>query len=169
MHSLKPRTAASATNTHHEKLRPFQHDAARMAEIRRRLGREMPGAPLGRMSDEQVLRTYRHHVEKWLAAEQAGARRRRAVGLGSASEEATAAAPAAEERMKEATKTFFAIEAVNARGEAVPDLRYRVKLADSSVREGRLDDKGCARLNGVPEGSCALSFPDLNEGDWKLG
>lgn len=164
----KPKpNSQNAPNAHHN-LRPIKHDAFRMSEVRRRLGRELPGVPLARMTDEQILRAYHHRIEHWQAAEHAGKRRLRGADLGSASGEAAPAEPE-EAPMRENTKTFLAIEAVNPRGEAVPDLKFKVKLSDGSTRDGKLDDKGCARLTGIPEGTCDLSFPDLNEGDWALG
>lgn len=42
--------------------------------------------------------------------------------------------------------------------------KYRLKLADGSVREGRLDASGRARIDGIDPGVCEVTLPDL---DWE--
>lgn len=44
-------------------------------------------------------------------------------------------------------------------GEPMADEAYEVQLADGSVRSGTLDANGCAYLDGLPAGSCAVKFP----------
>lgn len=39
--------------------------------------------------------------------------------------------------------------------------RYRIELPDASVREGKLDGNGRVRLEGIPAGTCKVTFPDL--------
>lgn len=51
--------------------------------------------------------------------------------------------------------------------EPVPNVRYRVELPDGSLREGRLDAKGRARITGIAPGTCLVSFPDLDEREWR--
>ena len=36
-----------------------------------------------------------------------------------------------------------------------------------SNREGTLDEKGLARVEGIPEGSCKVTFPDLDKDAWE--
>ncbi|EYF07213.1 hypothetical protein [Chondromyces apiculatus] len=45
--------------------------------------------------------------------------------------------------------------------------RYRVELPDGSVREGRLDARGAARLAGIDPGTCQVSFPDFDGKRWR--
>ncbi len=44
--------------------------------------------------------------------------------------------------------------------------RYRIELESGEVVEGTLDDQGKARIDGVPEGSGTITFPDIDEGQW---
>jgi hypothetical protein len=41
--------------------------------------------------------------------------------------------------------------------------RYRVTLPDGKVKEGKLDDRGCVRVDGVAPGECEIEFPDLDD------
>jgi hypothetical protein len=52
-------------------------------------------------------------------------------------------------------------------GEPVPGERFRVKLADGSIIEDTLDDKGYKRVEGVEPGSAQVCFPDIDAADWK--
>jgi len=47
--------------------------------------------------------------------------------------------------------------------------RYRVTAPDGTVREGMLDDQGKARVEGLAQGTCQVSFPDLADDDWAPG
>jgi len=49
----------------------------------------------------------------------------------------------------------------------VPFQRYRVELPDGTVHEGQLDADGKARLEGVAAGDCKVTFPDLDEAEWR--
>lgn len=44
--------------------------------------------------------------------------------------------------------------------------RYRVRLPDGSVAEGILGFDGILRLEGIDEGTCEVSFPDLDASSW---
>lgn len=44
--------------------------------------------------------------------------------------------------------------------------RYRVELADGSVRQGMLDANGMAAFPGIDPGTCHVSFPDFHAPDW---
>jgi type VI secretion system secreted protein VgrG len=44
--------------------------------------------------------------------------------------------------------------------------RYRIELPDGSIRQGRLDANGKARLEGIDPGTCKVSFPDLDASSW---
>ncbi|WP_437669256.1 hypothetical protein [Sorangium sp. So ce131] len=51
----------------------------------------------------------------------------------------------------------------------VPFKKYRIELPDQSVREGLLDEKGKALLQGIPPGVCKVSFPQFHGDDWQAG
>jgi hypothetical protein len=60
------------------------------------------------------------------------------------------------------------IELVGEDDSPVPGERYRVVLPDRSIREGRLDSRGCATLLNIPSGPCKVTFPNLDEEAWEL-
>lgn len=45
--------------------------------------------------------------------------------------------------------------------------KYRIELPDGSTREGMLDDKGLARIDGIDPGDCQVTFPEYHGPDWK--
>lgn len=68
-------------------------------------------------------------------------------------------APPGGEKQKE--KTWVAFEVLDETGKPVAGARYRLTLPDGASREGRLDARGAARVDGIAEGQCVLSFPEL--------
>jgi hypothetical protein len=73
---------------------------------------------------------------------------------------------AAREEEPEELPAFLAIELVDAEGKPVPNARYRVTATDGSVKEGRLDADGRARVEPIPPGLCRVAFPALDSGAW---
>ena len=63
-------------------------------------------------------------------------------------------------------RTWIAIELVDQDGEPVGGARYRVEVPNGAAREGTLDSKGYARIEGIEPGTCEVSFPRYD--DWKL-
>ena len=63
-------------------------------------------------------------------------------------------------------QTFLAIELKDTLGNPVPNERYRIKLPDGSIQEGRLDANGRARVDGIDPGSAQISYPDMDADDW---
>jgi len=51
----------------------------------------------------------------------------------------------------------------------VPFARYQVTLPDGSVREGKLNEEGWARIEGVDPGTCQVTFLDLDAREWRQG
>ena len=62
--------------------------------------------------------------------------------------------------------SWIEIELVDDKGKPVPGERYKVTLPDDSVKEGTLDDKGRARLDGCDPGTCKVTFPQLDGRSW---
>jgi hypothetical protein len=115
-------------------------------------------AHLPATSDVQVVRELKRDFESGALVVLASERRR-------AREQPPAEAPA-EERPAEAfpdpTLTWIEIELVDDTGAPVGNKPYRVELPDGLVREGRLNDAGFARLDGIVAGDCKVSFPTLD-------
>jgi hypothetical protein len=66
------------------------------------------------------------------------------------------------------TTTWIAIQLRNKKGEAVAFKRYRIELPDGSRREGMLDAKGLAGVDGIAEpGMCQVSFPEFDATEWR--
>ncbi len=65
----------------------------------------------------------------------------------------------------EKEKSWIDIHLADEEGHPVPEAKYRIELADSSVIEGNLDKEGKAHIEGIDPGSCHVTFPDLDE--WK--
>ncbi len=63
--------------------------------------------------------------------------------------------------------TWIEIELYDTADRPVTGQRYRITLPDGSTREGRLDGRGFARIDGIDPGTCRVTFPDLHKGDWK--
>jgi hypothetical protein len=63
--------------------------------------------------------------------------------------------------------TYIGIELVDMAGHPVPNERYVITLPDGSRHEGRLDGSGQAKIDGIAEGDCAISFPMLDEECWE--
>ncbi len=68
---------------------------------------------------------------------------------------------------KEVEITWVEIELKDKKGNPVPNEDYEVKLADGSVRKGKLGPDGKARLAGVKPGSCDVKFPKVDKKEWK--
>jgi hypothetical protein len=62
--------------------------------------------------------------------------------------------------------SFVELGAVAADGAPSGGLRYEVELPDGSTRAGTLGSDGRARLDGVPPGTCKITFPDLDASEW---
>jgi len=45
--------------------------------------------------------------------------------------------------------------------------KYRITLPDDRVAEGTLDARGFARVSGFEEGTCKVTFPDLDKEAWE--
>jgi hypothetical protein len=70
-----------------------------------------------------------------------------------------------EEKAKK--KSWIEIEMVDEEKNPVPGERYRITLADETVAEGTLDDKGFARVEGIEPGTCKITFPELDKEAWE--
>jgi hypothetical protein len=63
--------------------------------------------------------------------------------------------------------TWVEIAMVDDADAPVADEEYRIELPDGTVRTGRLNWVGTARLNGIPKGTCKVSFPRLDSDAWE--
>ena len=63
-------------------------------------------------------------------------------------------------------RDWIRIKLVDQKGRAVASEKYEIGLPDGSVRQGRLDDDGCAEVRGIPKGECDVTFPRLSKRLW---
>jgi hypothetical protein len=63
--------------------------------------------------------------------------------------------------------SFLELVLVDDNGQPASGERYRITTSDDQVREGRLDSRGMARIDGITRGTCEVSFPDLAADDWR--
>jgi len=74
------------------------------------------------------------------------------------------------EKEKEEKKdelSWIEIELVDEEDEPVPGKGYKITLSDDSVIEGTLDGEGFARHDGIPKGTCKVTFPELDKNAWE--
>jgi hypothetical protein len=43
---------------------------------------------------------------------------------------------------------------------------YKCVMPDNKVKVGTLDSKGFARIEGIPDGTCQVSFPNMDGRSW---
>jgi hypothetical protein len=68
---------------------------------------------------------------------------------------------------KEKKNSWIEIEMVDEEDQPLPGVAYRILLPDGeTVAEGTLDQKGCARVEGIEAGNCQVSFPGLDQETW---
>jgi hypothetical protein len=64
-------------------------------------------------------------------------------------------------------QTWVEIVLVGEDDQLVPNERFRLVLPDGTAREGRLDARGCARVDEIPQGQCQVFFPELDAQAWE--
>ena len=66
-------------------------------------------------------------------------------------------------------KHWIEIELLDEYDKPVAGEAYKIKLPSGEINKGYLDDKGCARLDGIPEaGTCDVSFTNKDGDDWQF-
>jgi hypothetical protein len=65
--------------------------------------------------------------------------------------------------------TWIEIELVEPDGQPAANERYKLTLPDGSVKWGRLDQHGKARVERLQPGNCQVTFPDRDEQVWDVG
>ncbi|MDR0780525.1 MAG: type VI secretion system tip protein VgrG [Pseudomonadales bacterium] len=64
-------------------------------------------------------------------------------------------------------KHYIEIELKDEQGKPVASQRAQIKLPNGMVLFRRSDKNGLIRVKGIDPGSCEISFPDLDDNDWK--
>ncbi len=61
----------------------------------------------------------------------------------------------------------MAFKLVDEGGKPVVGEKYRLQLPDGSTKEGMTDMNGEVTVRDVAPGTCKISFPNLNDEEWK--
>ena len=75
-----------------------------------------------------------------------------------------ASAPKGEKQEKQ---SWIEIELADALGNPVPGALYDLTLPDGSMASGSLDEKGFVRVEGIPSGTCQITFPAYDGRSWE--
>jgi len=67
---------------------------------------------------------------------------------------------------REDLRAWIEIRLEDRDGKPVPRARYEVLLSNRELRQGYLDLQGFARIEGLPEGTCKVCFPDYDQSSW---
>lgn len=63
-------------------------------------------------------------------------------------------------------KAWIEIILVDAEGQPMPGVKYRITPPGGNAVEGRLNEHGQAGLYQIEPGSCKITFPDLDREAW---
>jgi hypothetical protein len=63
--------------------------------------------------------------------------------------------------------TWIEIELLDDAGNPIPNEQYSIEIPGGSVRVGRLDGNGRARIEGLDPNTCKVSFPNLDKSSYK--
>jgi hypothetical protein len=133
------------------------------AAIRAILAEDLRIGALARLDDDQVAA----ELARQLASGRMLLREARLPPLFAVDGDAPSEPPAPISTRQARTEvTWIEICLIGEDRKPIPGERYKIELPDGSTREGRLDDKGLARVDGIDPGSCTVSFPALDEEAW---
>jgi hypothetical protein len=76
--------------------------------------------------------------------------------------------PIREKEPKRELTSWIEIELIDEADQPVAGMEYRVRLADGTVRLGKLDKNGCARVERIEAGECEVTFPTLDQDAWEV-
>jgi len=62
---------------------------------------------------------------------------------------------------------WIEIELVGEDDKGISNEPYRIVLPDGTERKGKTDIRGLARVEGIKEGTCRISFPHLDAESWE--
>ncbi len=67
---------------------------------------------------------------------------------------------------KEILTSWVEIRLVDEDDKPIPGETYKIVTPDNKVKVGTLDVLGMARVEGIPDGTCQISFPKLDADAW---
>lgn len=63
-------------------------------------------------------------------------------------------------------RSWIEVQLVGEDDAPIPGEAYEITLPGGSVVAGTLDEKGCARVGGIPAGVCLVTFKNLDRDAW---
>ena len=63
---------------------------------------------------------------------------------------------------------WIEIELIDDDDKPISNKKYMITLPDGTLKEGTLDQNGWARVEAIPNGTCEVTFPEIDEKAWKL-
>jgi hypothetical protein len=63
-------------------------------------------------------------------------------------------------------RSWIEVQLVGEDDSPIPNEAYEIRLPGGELVSGTLDDKGSVRLDGIPPGTCRVSFPELDKDAW---
>jgi hypothetical protein len=69
--------------------------------------------------------------------------------------------------IKPCQTTWIEIRLMDTENRPIAGDKYRIRLPDSSIVEGTLDEDGKARLEGIVPGQCEVCFPNIDGKEWR--
>lgn len=71
------------------------------------------------------------------------------------------------EEEKQQKNSWIEIELVDEEDNPVPGEPFKVTLPDGTVFSGTLDEKGFAKIEGIKQGTCQITFTKLDKKAWE--
>ena len=136
-----------------------------MAALRRLLSEGLPGLVTDGLDDSAVLELLASRIE---SGQVVALQRRTAPRTWS--ERSPGAPPEAPQPIfaPQVETTWVEVQLLDMVGEPVSGERYRIRLPDGTLKEGRLNYRGRARIEDITTpGACRISFPDLDAEAWE--
>ena len=63
-------------------------------------------------------------------------------------------------------RTWIEVQLIGEDDKPIPYQNYVVILPGGTTKSGTLDENGSVRIDGIPAGTCKVSFPDLDQDAW---
>ncbi len=68
-----------------------------------------------------------------------------------------------------ANATWIEVELVNKDQHPMAGEKFRIRLPDSSLKEGALDKDGKVRFDNIVAGQAQITFPEIDAHEWAAG
>lgn len=63
-------------------------------------------------------------------------------------------------------RSWIEVQLVGEDDAPIPNEAYAITLPGGTIVEGTLDEQGTVRIDGIPAGTCLVSFPKLDRDAW---